>query len=43
MSVSSWLVLGILVMSIFMEIGVLFVTNYYENMEAVLEFSSLGG
>lgn len=30
-------------MSIFMEIGMLFVTNYYEGMEVVIEFNSLGG
>nr|UFR83197.1 NADH dehydrogenase subunit 6 [Alticola tuvinicus] len=41
--VSSWLTLGILVMSTFMEMGVLFVSDYYENTEMVLEFNSLGG
>lgn len=30
-------------MSIFIEIGILFVTNYYEGMEVVMEFNSLGG
>lgn len=30
-------------MSIFMEIGILFVTNYYEGVEMVLEFNSIGG
>nr|UFR83392.1 NADH dehydrogenase subunit 6 [Phenacomys intermedius] len=41
--VSSWLVFGILIMSIFMEMGMLFVANYYEGMDVVLEFNSLGG
>nr|ANS57400.1 NADH dehydrogenase subunit 6 [Eothenomys inez] len=41
--VSSWLVLGVLVMSIFMEMGMLFVANYYEAVDAVLEFNSMGG
>lgn len=30
-------------MSIFMEIGMLFVVNYYEGVEVVIEFNSLGG
>lgn len=30
-------------MSIFMEIGMLFVANYYEGVEVVIEFNSLGG
>nr|YP_010132731.1 NADH dehydrogenase subunit 6 [Dinaromys bogdanovi]QSJ54268.1 NADH dehydrogenase subunit 6 [Dinaromys bogdanovi] len=41
--VSSWLVLGVLLMSIFMELGMLFVTEYYEGLDVVLEFNSLGG
>nr|QHI39509.1 NADH dehydrogenase subunit 6 [Dicrostonyx torquatus]QHI39600.1 NADH dehydrogenase subunit 6 [Dicrostonyx torquatus] len=41
--VSSWLVFGILVMSIFMEMGMLFVSHYYEGLDVVLEFNSMGG
>nr|WRO39213.1 NADH dehydrogenase subunit 6 [Eothenomys olitor] len=41
--VSSWLVLGVLVMSVFMEMGMLLVSNYYEGTDLVLEFNSLGG
>nr|YP_010902315.1 NADH dehydrogenase subunit 6 [Eothenomys eva]QYK92055.1 NADH dehydrogenase subunit 6 [Eothenomys eva] len=41
--VSSWLVLGVLVMSIFMEMGMLYVANFYEGMDVVLEFNSMGG
>nr|YP_009865081.1 NADH dehydrogenase subunit 6 [Prometheomys schaposchnikovi]QKE47134.1 NADH dehydrogenase subunit 6 [Prometheomys schaposchnikovi]QKE47147.1 NADH dehydrogenase subunit 6 [Prometheomys schaposchnikovi] len=40
---SSWLVLGILGMSLFMELGMLFVTEYYEGTSVVLEFNSMGG
>lgn len=29
--------------SIFMGVGMLFVSNYYEGVEMVLEFNSLGG
>lgn len=29
--------------SIFMGVGMLFVSNYYEDVEMVLEFNSLGG
>nr|YP_004935503.1 NADH dehydrogenase subunit 6 [Myodes regulus]YP_009236116.1 NADH dehydrogenase subunit 6 [Myodes rufocanus]AEO90260.1 NADH dehydrogenase subunit 6 [Myodes regulus]AME17929.1 NADH dehydrogenase subunit 6 [Myodes rufocanus]QYK92068.1 NADH dehydrogenase subunit 6 [Myodes rufocanus] len=41
--VSSWLTLGIMVMSIFIGVAMIFVSNYYEGMEVVLEFNSLGG
>nr|AKE36453.1 NADH dehydrogenase subunit 6 [Allocricetulus eversmanni] len=41
--VSSWLVLGILVMSMFMEAGMAFVSKYYESMELMLSFNSMGG
>nr|UFR83132.1 NADH dehydrogenase subunit 6 [Arvicola amphibius] len=41
--VSSWLTLGILVMSILLELGVLFVSGVYEGTEIVLEFNSVGG
>nr|QHN51450.1 NADH dehydrogenase subunit 6 [Arvicola amphibius]QHN51463.1 NADH dehydrogenase subunit 6 [Arvicola amphibius] len=41
--VSSWLTLGILVMSILLELGVLFVSDVYEGTEIVLEFNSVGG
>lgn len=30
-------------MSIFMELGATFVTNYYEGMDVMLEFNSMGG
>lgn len=30
-------------MSIFMELGMLFVTNYYEGTDVILEFNSIGG
>lgn len=30
-------------MSIFMELGMLFVTNYYEGTDMMLEFNSMGG
>lgn len=30
-------------MSIFMEMGMLYVANYYEGMDVVLEFNSMGG
>nr|QYK92263.1 NADH dehydrogenase subunit 6 [Microtus agrestis] len=41
--VSSWLTIGILLMSIFMGVSMLFVANYYEGMDAMLEFNSMGG
>nr|QHI40107.1 NADH dehydrogenase subunit 6 [Dicrostonyx groenlandicus] len=41
--VSSWLVFGVLVMSVFMEMGMLFVSHYYEGVDVVLEFNSMGG
>nr|YP_009049051.1 NADH dehydrogenase subunit 6 [Cricetulus kamensis]AIE11616.1 NADH dehydrogenase subunit 6 [Cricetulus kamensis] len=41
--VSSWLVLGVLVMSMFMELGMTFVSKYYEGVNVVLEFNSMGG
>nr|UZC29795.1 NADH dehydrogenase subunit 6 [Microtus richardsoni] len=41
--VSSWFAIGILFMSIFMEVGMLFLSKYYEGMELMLEFNSMGG
>nr|UFR83314.1 NADH dehydrogenase subunit 6 [Microtus guentheri] len=41
--VSSWLTIGILFMSIFMEVGMMYVTKYYEGMDVMLEFNSMGG
>lgn len=41
--VSSLLVFGVLLTSILLEIGILFATNYYEGLDRVLEFNSLGG
>nr|YP_010130020.1 NADH dehydrogenase subunit 6 [Cricetulus sokolovi]QPZ50493.1 NADH dehydrogenase subunit 6 [Cricetulus sokolovi] len=41
--VSSWLVFGILVMSMFMELGMTFVTKYYEGVELILSFNDVGG
>lgn len=41
--VSSWLIFGVLVISIFIELGITFVTNYYEGVEVVLNFNSMGG
>lgn len=35
--------LRVLLMSIFMEEGILLVTNYYEGLHMVLDFNSLGG
>jgi len=37
------LTIGILFMSIFMEIAMLYVSKYYENIELMLEFNSMGG
>nr|UFR83210.1 NADH dehydrogenase subunit 6 [Blanfordimys juldaschi] len=41
--VSSWLTIGILLMSIFMGVSMLLVSNYYEGMEVMVEFNSMGG
>nr|YP_003097147.1 NADH dehydrogenase subunit 6 [Tscherskia triton]ABS28788.1 NADH dehydrogenase subunit 6 [Tscherskia triton]WLV27705.1 NADH dehydrogenase subunit 6 [Tscherskia triton] len=41
--VSSWLVLGILVMSMFMELGMTLVTEYYEGVGLMLNFDDVGG
>nr|UFR83418.1 NADH dehydrogenase subunit 6 [Microtus miurus] len=41
--VSSWLTIGILFMSTFMEMGMLLVNDYYEGKEFILEFNSMGG
>nr|YP_009655133.1 NADH dehydrogenase subunit 6 [Phodopus sungorus]QCL17064.1 NADH dehydrogenase subunit 6 [Phodopus sungorus] len=41
--VSSWLFLGILVMSVFMELGVVFVNSYYEGSDMLLDLNSMGG
>nr|QYK92133.1 NADH dehydrogenase subunit 6 [Alexandromys limnophilus] len=41
--VSSWLTIGILLMSTFMEVGMLFASEYYEGMDLMLEFNSMGG
>nr|YP_010902276.1 NADH dehydrogenase subunit 6 [Neodon linzhiensis]QYK91977.1 NADH dehydrogenase subunit 6 [Neodon linzhiensis] len=41
--VSSWLAIGIMFMSTFMEMGMLFVTYYYEGVDVMLEFNSMGG
>nr|QYK91821.1 NADH dehydrogenase subunit 6 [Neodon sikimensis]QYK92224.1 NADH dehydrogenase subunit 6 [Neodon sikimensis] len=41
--VSSWLTIGVMLMSAFMELGMLFVSNYYEGMNVMLEFNSMGG
>nr|UFR83353.1 NADH dehydrogenase subunit 6 [Microtus cabrerae] len=41
--VSSWLTMGVLLMSIFMGMGMLFVANYYEGADVMLEFNSMGG
>lgn len=30
-------------MSVFMELGVVFADNYYEGIEMMLEFNSMGG
>lgn len=30
-------------MSLFIELGILFVNNYYEGIELMLEFNSMGG
>lgn len=34
---------GILVMSIFIELGMTFVTKYYEGVELILNFNDMGG
>nr|YP_009414154.1 NADH dehydrogenase subunit 6 [Neotoma mexicana]ASN66847.1 NADH dehydrogenase subunit 6 [Neotoma mexicana] len=41
--VSSWLVFGILIMSIFMEVGMVYAVDDDNVVETVLGFSSLGG
>nr|YP_009409201.1 NADH dehydrogenase subunit 6 [Neodon sikimensis]QYK91782.1 NADH dehydrogenase subunit 6 [Neodon sp. na XW-2022]AOV85565.1 NADH dehydrogenase subunit 6 [Neodon sikimensis]QYK91795.1 NADH dehydrogenase subunit 6 [Neodon sp. na XW-2022]QYK91873.1 NADH dehydrogenase subunit 6 [Neodon sp. na XW-2022]QYK92211.1 NADH dehydrogenase subunit 6 [Neodon sp. na XW-2022] len=41
--VSSWLTIGVMLMSIFMELSMLFVADYYEGMDFMLEFNSMGG
>ncbi|YP_009316447.1 NADH dehydrogenase subunit 6 (mitochondrion) [Phodopus roborovskii] len=41
--VSSWLFLGILVMSMFMELGMSVVNKYYEGVDLILELNSMGG
>nr|YP_009490358.1 NADH dehydrogenase subunit 6 [Cricetus cricetus]AWH61882.1 NADH dehydrogenase subunit 6 [Cricetus cricetus] len=41
--VSSWLVFGIMVMSMLMELGMMFVTKYYEGVGLMLSFDSMGG
>lgn len=41
--VSSWLTIGVMFISIFMELGVVYADNYYDNIEIMLEFSSMGG
>nr|YP_004300470.1 NADH dehydrogenase subunit 6 [Microtus fortis calamorum]YP_010902237.1 NADH dehydrogenase subunit 6 [Microtus fortis]ADZ23255.1 NADH dehydrogenase subunit 6 [Microtus fortis calamorum]QOU10882.1 NADH dehydrogenase subunit 5 [Microtus fortis pelliceus]QYK91912.1 NADH dehydrogenase subunit 6 [Microtus fortis] len=41
--VSSWLTIGILFMSTFMEVSVLFVGDFYESADFMLELNSMGG
>lgn len=35
--------LGILVISMFMELGMTFVTEYYEGVELILNYDGMGG
>nr|YP_009092228.1 NADH dehydrogenase subunit 6 [Lasiopodomys mandarinus]AFL55726.1 NADH dehydrogenase subunit 6 [Lasiopodomys mandarinus]AHG30931.1 NADH dehydrogenase subunit 6 [Lasiopodomys mandarinus]QRV60542.1 NADH dehydrogenase subunit 6 [Lasiopodomys mandarinus]QRV60555.1 NADH dehydrogenase subunit 6 [Lasiopodomys mandarinus]QRV60568.1 NADH dehydrogenase subunit 6 [Lasiopodomys mandarinus] len=41
--VSSWLTIGILFMSVFMEVSVVLMSDYYEGVGVLVEFSSMGG
>nr|YP_010902224.1 NADH dehydrogenase subunit 6 [Microtus maximowiczii]QYK91899.1 NADH dehydrogenase subunit 6 [Microtus maximowiczii]QYK92107.1 NADH dehydrogenase subunit 6 [Microtus maximowiczii] len=41
--VSSWLTIGILFMSTFMEVGMLIADGLYEGADLMLEFNSMGG
>nr|YP_010166403.1 NADH dehydrogenase subunit 6 [Lasiopodomys brandtii]QJF47681.1 NADH dehydrogenase subunit 6 [Lasiopodomys brandtii]QRV60503.1 NADH dehydrogenase subunit 6 [Lasiopodomys brandtii]QRV60516.1 NADH dehydrogenase subunit 6 [Lasiopodomys brandtii]QRV60529.1 NADH dehydrogenase subunit 6 [Lasiopodomys brandtii]QYK91886.1 NADH dehydrogenase subunit 6 [Lasiopodomys brandtii] len=41
--VSSWLTIGILFMSVFMEVSVVLVSDYYEGVGVLMEFNSMGG
>nr|QOY44640.1 NADH dehydrogenase subunit 6 [Ellobius fuscocapillus] len=40
---SNWLTFGVLVMCVFLELGLLIMVEYYEYLEPIVEFNSMGG